>query len=206
MTICAVREITPHVGREELAESRVRRAAGVMARHGAYTRIFKVIAGADVGDYILQTFYSSFTEGATAFQKFGSDPEFQAIYRERASNPAGDIRGPNVYRMVYGGPTKPPRPFMVQRMYHMQRNNIGGVMELAPQLDKLMQSMDVSIGIVVPAAAEDHEMMAVVYRFHSMDHWGESVDKMVDNDEFQSLVAKGNELGTLKTSRIMSTI
>ena len=79
-------------------------------------------------------------------------------------------------------------------------------MDLAPQLDKLMQSMDVSIGIVVPAAAEDHEMMAVVYRFHSMDHWGESVDKMVDNDEFQSLVAKGNELGTLKTSRIMSTI
>ena len=206
MTICAVREITPHVGREELAESRLRRAAGVMSRHGAYTRIFKVIAGADVGDYSLQTFYSSFTEGATVFQKFGSDPEFQAIYKERATNPAGDIRGPNVYRMVYGGPTKPPRPLMVQRMYHMPRNNIGSVMELAPQLDKLMQSMDVSIGIVVPAAAEDHEMMAVVYRFHSMDHWGESVDKMIDNEEFQSLVTKGNELGTLKTSRIMSTI
>ena len=56
MTICAVREITPHVGKEALAESRVRRAAGVMARHGAYTRIFKVIAGADVGDYSLQSF------------------------------------------------------------------------------------------------------------------------------------------------------
>ena len=29
---------------------------------------------------------------------------------------------------------------------------------------------------------------------------------MVDNEEFQSLVAKGNELGTLKTTRIMSAI
>ena len=108
--------------------------------------------------------------------------------------------------MVYGGPTKPPRPLMVQRMYHMPRNSIGGVMDLAPQLDNLMQSMDVYIGIVVPMAAADHEEMFVVYRFHSMDHWGESVDKMVDNEEFQSLVAKGNELGTLKTTRIMSAI
>ena len=86
------------------------------------------------------------------------------------------------------------------------RINISGVMLLAPQLNKLMRSMDVSIGIVVLAAAEDHEMIAVVCRFHAMDQWGESVDKMVDNDEFRSLVAKGNELGTLKTSRIMSTI
>ena len=69
-----------------------------------------------------------------------------------------------------------------------------------------MRSMECFIGIVVPAATEDPEMMAVVCRFHSMDHLGESVDKMVDDDEFQSLVAKGNELGTLKTSRIMSTI
>ena len=206
MTVCAIREVTPHVGKEALAESRLRRAAGVMARHGAFTRIFKVIAGADVGDYSLQSFYSSFSDGATAFQKFGSDPEFQALFNERATNPAGDLRGPNVYRMIYGGPTNPPRPLMVARAYHMPRNNMGGVMELAPQLDKLMQSMDVSIGIVVPVAAEDHEEMFVVYRFHSMDHWGESVDKMVDNEEFQSLVAKANELGTLKTTRIMSAV
>ena len=60
MTICAVREITPHLGKEALAESRVRRAAGVMARHGAYTRIFKVIAGADVGDYSFKVFIPHF--------------------------------------------------------------------------------------------------------------------------------------------------
>ena len=39
-----------------------------------------------------------------------------------------------------------------------------------------------------------------------MDHWGESVDRMVDNEEFQSLVAKANEPGTLKTTRIMSAV
>ena len=50
MSIHAIREFTPHHGKEALAESRLRRAAGVMARHVAFTRIFKVMAGADVGD------------------------------------------------------------------------------------------------------------------------------------------------------------
>ncbi len=68
------------------------------------------------------------------------------------------------------------------------------------------ESILVSVGTVVPMAVKDHEEMFVVYRFHSIDHWGESVDKMVDNEEFQSLVAKGNELGTLKSTRIMSAI
>ena len=79
-------------------------------------------------------------------------------------------------------------------------------MQLAPQLAKLMQSMDVSFEIIVPMAAEDDEMMAVVYRFHSMDHYGESVDKMVDNEKFKSLVAKDNRPGALKTIRIMSSM
>jgi hypothetical protein len=39
-----------------------------------------------------------------------------------------------------------------------------------------------------------------------MDHWGESLDKMVENAEFQSLVTKANELGTLKTSRILTAV
>ena len=161
-----------------------------MATWGVHEN-FKVIAGADVGDYSLQSFYSSFSDGATAFQKFGSDPEFD-LFNERAANPEAN-RGPNVYRMVYGGPTGQPSSINGSADVSHATEQYWRSYGVAPQLDKLMQSMDVSIGIVV-IAAEDHEMMAVVYRFHSMDHWGESVDKMVDNEEFQSLVAKGNEL------------
>ena len=191
MTICAVGQLTPHLGKEALSESRLRRAAGVMARHGAITGIFKVIAGVDVGDYNLQSFYSSFSDGAAAFQKFGNDPEFQVLFNKRTSNPAGDLRGPNIYHMIYGGPTNPPCPLMVQRTYHMPRKNVGGVMQLAPQLAKLMQSMDVSFEIIVPMAAEDDEMMAVVYRFHSMDHYGENVDKMMDNEKVSIASGEG---------------
>ena len=206
MTVVAIREVTPDIGKEELVESRMRRVAGVMARHGAFTRLFKVAAGGAAGDYNLQSMYSSFEEGAVAFKNFGNDPEFHALFRERNSNPAGEIRGPNVYRMVYGAPTKPPRPVLVQRLYHMPRNNVQSVLELAPELDKLMQTVDVAVGVAVPIVADDHETMGVVYRFKSMEHWGASLDQMADNKEFQGLVSKANELGTLKQSRMLLAI
>ena len=81
-------------------------------------------------------------------------------------------------------------------------NEIDGV-PLGPKLDKIMQTQDVSIGIGVPIVADDHEMMGVVYRFNSMEHWGKAVDAMVENQEFVSIVEKANSLGTLKSSRIL---
>lgn len=38
MTVIAIREVTPEIGKEELAESRMRRAAGVMAPLLEYSR------------------------------------------------------------------------------------------------------------------------------------------------------------------------
>ena len=54
-----------------------------MARHGAFTRMFKVIAGADAGARALnlQSFYSSFAEGVAAFKIFSADPEFHALFK-----------------------------------------------------------------------------------------------------------------------------
>jgi len=52
----------------------------------------------------------------------------------------------------------------------------------------------------------DHEMMRVIYRFSSMGHWGKSVDAMVENKEFSALVEKANSYGTLRTSRMLTTI
>lgn len=79
-------------------------------------------------------------------------------------------------------------------------------MDLAPKLDALMQTVDVPIGVAVPAFADDHEMMGVVYRFNSMEHWGTSVDQMVENEEFTDLVSKANELGTLTTTHSVQSL
>jgi len=52
----------------------------------------------------------------------------------------------------------------------------------------------------------DHEMMLVIYRFQSLDHWGEILDNMVLNEEFVSLVLKADELGTLRKSRVLQNL
>ena len=49
MKIISVREMSPSAGKEALMEERIRRASGVMARHGAVSRIFKIGGGAGAG-------------------------------------------------------------------------------------------------------------------------------------------------------------
>ena len=76
-------------------------------------------------------------------------------------------------------------------------------MELAPQLDALMQEIDVEVGLGAPMMKDDHEMFRVVYRFNSMTHWGQSVDKMIADDRFASLVNEAHEAATLRSSRLL---
>ena len=116
------------------------------------------------------------------------------------------MRGPWVGRLIFGEPASAPRPISVHRDYQMARSNMPAIMELAPQLNKLMGSKDVDVAIGQVIHGEDHEMMRVIYRFLSMDHWGETLDHMSANEEFISLVMKADELGTLKKSRVLQTI
>jgi hypothetical protein len=66
-----------------------------------------------------------------------------------------------------------------------------------------MDEIDVEVGIGVPMLKDDHEMLRVVYRFESMVHWGSSVDKMVIDDRFLTLVNEAHQSTTLKCSRML---
>ncbi len=206
MNIISIRELTPTIGKEKLGEIRFRKASDILAKHGAATRLWRVIVGQGVGDLVLMSMYETFSKGATAFQSFSGDSEMAALMDERSASPAGELRGPNLFRMAYGAPTSPPRPILVQRMYHMPRKNLSKALELAPEMDALTKSLDVSMGVGVPMLASDHEMMGVVYRFNSLEHWGTAVDSMSQNPDFASLVEKANELGALKSSRMLMHI
>ena len=125
---------------------------------------------------------------------------------ERALNPSGDISGPDIYRSVYGDIPKNPTSIMVNRVYHVPRGKQQEMLALAPDLDALVKDLDVTTSAVVPVMSEDHELMYINYRFSSLDHWGTAVDKMSSSSDFQSLVTKGNEIGTLKWSRMIKII
>ena len=204
MKIISVREMSPSAGKETLMEERLRRASGVMARHGAISRIFKIGAGAGAGNYLLMNLFNSFSEGMTSFQKYSADPELEKLFMERAANPAGDIMGPDLYRSVYGDPPAKPATILINRAYHVPRGKVQDMLAMAPELEALFKKVDVSIGVVMPVIAANNEMMGITYRFTSMDHMGTALDTMVENQDFQNLITKANEVGTLKMSRVLS--
>lgn len=204
MKIVSVRQMSPSVGKEMLMEERIRRASGVMARHGAASRIFKIQGGDSAGDYLLMNLFNSFSEASSTFQKMSADPELAKLFMERALNPAGDMTGPDLFRTVYGEPPAKPAPVLIGRGYQVPRGKAKEMLAMAPELEALFKNVDSSIGIVMPVIAADHEMMYITYRFSSMDHMGSALDTMVENQDFQNLITKANELGTLKMSRMMS--
>ena len=204
MKIISVREMSPSAGKETLMEERLRRASGVMARHGAVSRIFKIGAGAGAGNYLLMNLFNSFSEGMTSFQKYSADPELEKLFMERAANPAGDIMGPDLYRSVYGDPPAKPATILINRAYHVPRGKVQDMLAMAPELESLFKKVDVSIGVVMPVIAANNEMMGITYRFTSMDHMGTALDTMVENQDFQNLITKANEVGTLKMSRVLT--
>lgn len=208
MTVISVREVSPLPGGAEETEERCKQAVVLMAKHGARAWAARVIAGDRSGAGALDVYgaYSSFSAGAKSFQAFSADPDMIALRKKAQTEQVADVRGPWVGRLIFGEPASAPRPISVHRDYQMARSNMPAVMELAPQLNKLMGGKDVDVAIGQVIHGEDHEMMRVIYRFLSMDHWGETLDHMSTNEEFISLVMKADELGTLKKSRVLQTI
>lgn len=208
MTIISVREASPLPGGAEETEARCKQAVTIMTKHGARAWAARVIAGDRSGAGALDVYgaYPTFSDGAKSFQAFSADPDMVALRKKAQTDQVADMRGPWVGRLIFGEPASAPRPISVHRDYQMARSNMPAVMELAPQLNKLMGSKDVDVAIGQVIHGEDHEMMRVIYRFLSMDHWGETLDHMSANEEFISLVMKADELGTLKKSRVLQTI
>ena len=208
MTIISVREASPLPGGAEETEERCKQAVTIMTKHGARAWAARVIAGDRSGAGALDVYgaYPTFSAGAKSFQAFSADPDMVALRKKAQTDQVADMRGPCVGRLIFGEPASAPRPISVHRDYQMARSNMPAVMELAPQLNKLMGSKDVDVAIGQVIHGEDHEMMRVIYRFLSMDHWGETLDHMSANEEFISLVMKADEKGTLKKSRVLQTI
>ena len=208
MTIISVREVSPLPGGAEETEERCKQAVTIMTKHGARAWAARVVAGdrSGAGDTDVYGAYPTFSAGAKSFQAFSADPDMVALRKKAQTDQVADVKGPWVGRLIFGEPASKPRPISVHRDYQMARSNMPAVMELAPQLNKLMGSKDVDVAIGQVIHGEDHEMMRVIYRFLSMDHWGETLDHMSANEEFISLVMKADELGTLRKSRVLQTI
>ena len=205
MSFVSIREVTPHAGKENILKERMQEICAVMGKHGAKSGLYSVVAGDGAGRFDLQNWYPTLKAAVSSFQAYGGDPAYQAIIKERAGNPAGEVKGPWIGRMIYGAP-KGIKPVLLQRDYHASRSALPEILKLAPQVENLMASVDVEVGIGVPMVAGEHETVRLVYRFNSMDHWGETADQMVNDERFKALVDAGHKLGSLKSSRVLAAV
>jgi|TARA_B100000768_G_scaffold106498_1_gene98863 hypothetical protein len=205
MSFVSIREVTPHTGKENILRERLQKISAVMEEHGAKSGLYSVVAGDGAGRFDLQNWYPTLKAAVTSFQAYGADPAYQEVMKIRAADPVGDVEGPWIGRMIYGAP-KGLKPVVMHRDYHATRSALPQILDLAPKLEELMASVDVEVGIGVPMVSGDHEMVRIVYRFNSMDHWGETADQMVSDERFRLLVDQGHKLGTLKNSRILVSV
>ena len=200
------RIITPHVGKYELAMSRVRQAAGILARNGATSvNITRVGGGFTSGSIHLYTFYMSMEQGFQLSQNLNSDPSWNALMSERELIPAGDINGPNIARLMAGEPKQENKAFMV-REYVMDRSNWGEATKLVSEIQKMLVDHNVTVTMWVPILAEEMQRSMAVYSAPDLKTLGKGIDEVGMTEEFQKMLAKASTLGTLDRAFGMETV
>ena len=205
MTVISVRKMTPTVGKTELATSRVRAMAGIVARAGARVRIGQVVAGEGAGSMHLYAAFEDFSSISRATLTIASDPARATLLHERELNPAGEVVGPEVYRTIYGD-VAPNYPIVMQREYRLPRENLQDALSLLPEIEKLGKSHDFKMMAIVPVIADDLGRMVVAYYNKTMEDLGKTIDEVGMSEKFQTIVTKANTFGTLEKSRVVKIV
>ena len=205
MTVISVRRMTPQIGKTELATSRVRAMAGIVATAGGRVRIGQVVAGEGAGSMQLYAAFTDFASISKATLAIAADPARVKLLHERELNPAGEVVGPEVYRTVFGD-VAPDYPVIMQREYRLPRENLQNALSLLPEIEKLGKSHDFKMMAVVPVIANDLGRMVVAYYSKTMEDLGRTIDEVGMSEEFQKIVTKANTFGTLERSRVVKII
>ena len=205
MTVISVRRMTPQIGKTELATSRVRAMAGIVATAGGRVRIGQVVAGEGAGSMQLYAAFTDFTSISKATLAIAADPARVKLLHERELNPAGEVVGPEVYRTVFGD-VAPDYPVIMQREYRLPRENLQNALSLLPEIEKLGKSHDFKMMVVVPVIADDLGRMVVAYYSKTMEDLGRTIDEVGMSEEFQKIVTKANTFGVLEKSRVVKII
>ena len=205
MTVISVRRMTPQIGKTELATSRVRTMAGIVATAGGRVRIGQVVAGEGAGCMQLYAAFTDFASISKATVAIAADPARVKLLHERELNPAGEVVGPEVYRTVFGD-VAPDYPVIMQREYRLPRENLQNALSLLPEIEKLGKSHDFKMMAVVPVIADDLGRMVVAYYSKTMEDLGRTIDEVGMSEEFQKIVTKANNFGALEKSRVVKIL
>lgn len=204
MTVIAFTMVMPHVGKRKATEDRARRLGGIYARHGASVKVANVISGGNAGCIALIRGYEDFRAASKAFEAISSDPESIEFWKEREVDPAADIViARDIARRIYGKGKWDTHPVSLIRQYDLARNKVAEAINMLAEAETVVSKADVNVAGLLPVSSENMSSVSVSYQFRSIEHFGEALDTVGTSEEFQALVAKAAELGTLRSASMM---
>ena len=195
----------PHPGKMDVVMERTNRLVEILSRHGGKTRRSRVVAGAGAGEIHVYAQYDSMAAGTGANVAMMDDPEYRKLMADREADPSADIVGPEVFRSIWGDMT-PTDTVRMHRTYAMQRSHIKSAIGLLEEIGKLVENEPVSIMAGVPVLASRMDTVTVVYSFADMHAFGDGVDRIGMSPEFQDIVNRADEVGTLFESCVLRMI
>lgn len=204
MTVIITTLVKPIVGKTKLAEGRVRKAAEIFTSHGGKCRVTRSVLGGMSGAIGLQSATPDFTTAMSVMSAGMNDPAFQNMMEERESNPAGEMSGPIMFRTIYGDIAWDTHPVSMMRIYRMARKNVPAAVSLLEEVDAL--SDEINMVGVAPIVNDDMEIFNATYQFKSLTDYGAQVDQVGMSAEYQAIVIRANDLGTIISSAVYMTM
>ena len=183
----------PILGKTELAKSRLQRVSKIISPHWDQVMLSNVIAGEGAGDIHL---YASAKDFESYGNALNADPEMQNFNTEWNADPASVIVGPNIFRTIHGVADL-AKKVSLQRVYTMNRENVNEALKMMPDLTDIAKAQNVNVFITMPIVAADNTKMGIIYQSDTLQTWGKATDHTIASKEFQAIVLKGSQLGTL---------
>ena len=205
MTIISRRILTPILGKSDLVLKRAKSMQEIMTNHGAKARVARIVAGDLAGSIHLTASYENMENGCNSFNEMSQDPARIALMKERQDDPGGHLIGPEVFRTIYGN-ISPEHNVIMMREYQLSRDNMSEAVQIFPEIDAILKDEDASFMAVVPLLATNMDRLIACYYFRDMSSMGEQIDRVGMSEEFQKIVLKASNAGTLISSRVLLNI
>lgn len=76
MSVIVTIRVEPIIGKFQLVESRIKKAAGICARKGAKTRFARIAMGLNAGQYLFAAAFDNFSSTMTSMEQVMGDPKY----------------------------------------------------------------------------------------------------------------------------------
>ena len=191
---------TPMVGKTEMAQARMRTAAGIISRNGARNvSMTQILGGHGAGTMHLYGFFDSMEHMMKVNLNVMADPAWAALMAERESNPSAEVVGPEASRLIAGQP-KPANTTFLVREYILPRENMAAAIELIAEAQEMVSAHSMNVTMWAPVITADMQRFGVVYSAPDPVTLGKGMDQVGMSDAFQEMLVRASKLGTLDRS------